>query len=68
MPGINGIEFHRRIKTLLPALPVIFVTAHHDEEAHQNALDRGAFGFFYKPFDGEELLNTIDAALRWGRT
>lgn len=68
MPGINGIEFHRRIKALFPALPVIYVTAHHDDEAHRDALDRGAFGFFYKPFDAEELLSAVDAALEQSRT
>jgi DNA-binding response OmpR family regulator len=45
-------------------LPVIFVTAHQDDEIRQNVLARGAVAFLYKPFDGEELLNIMDAAMR----
>lgn len=67
MPGIDGCELQRRITATLPALPVIFVTAHHDDEVRRSVLDHGAFAFFYKPFDGEELLNTTDAALRLSR-
>jgi DNA-binding NtrC family response regulator len=38
------------------------VTAHQDEDAFHRALSRGAFAFLYKPFDGEELLRTVEAA------
>jgi FixJ family two-component response regulator len=62
MPGIDGWELQRRSAALYPRLPLIFVTAHHDEAAPQQALGSGAFAFFYKPFDGEELLRTVEAA------
>jgi FixJ family two-component response regulator len=65
MPGIDGCEFQRRVSVTLPSLPVIFVTAHHDDQVRRNVLAQGAFAFFYKPFDGETLLDTVDAALRW---
>jgi FixJ family two-component response regulator len=64
MPGIDGCELQRRIASTRPALPVIFVTAHQDDEIRQNVLARGAVAFLYKPFDGEELLNIVDAAMR----
>lgn len=63
MSGIGGCELHRMVATAIPSLPVIFVTAHHDEEVRRNMLIQGAFAFLYKPFDGEELLNTVSAAL-----
>jgi FixJ family two-component response regulator len=63
MSGIDGCELQRRVASALPSLPVIFVTAHHDEEVRRNMLIQGAFAFLYKPFDGEELLNAVDAAL-----
>jgi FixJ family two-component response regulator len=63
MPGIDGCELQRRLAATFPALPVIFVTAHHDDEIRQNVLARGAVAFLYKPFDGEELLNLVDAAM-----
>jgi FixJ family two-component response regulator len=64
MSGIDGRELQQRLSARLPKLPLIFVTAHHDAEIRQDILSRGAFAFVYKPFDGEELLNIVDAALR----
>jgi FixJ family two-component response regulator len=67
MPGIDGSELQRRVAAILPALPVIFVTAHPDYEVRSHALARGAFAFLYKPVDGEEFLDTVDAAVKWSR-
>lgn len=63
MPGINGIELQRRIRMERPKLPVIFISAHNDDETRQSALDDGAVGFLYKPFDAGELLEAIRVAL-----
>jgi DNA-binding response OmpR family regulator len=67
MQGMNGIELQRRVRLDRPELPVIFISAHQDEEARQRALDEGATTFLYKPFDGAELLRTIEAALKDAR-
>jgi FixJ family two-component response regulator len=64
MPGMDGIDLQRRIRLDRPELPVIFISAHQDDEARQRALDDGAMRFLYKPFDGAELLRTIEAALK----
>ena len=64
MPGMDGLELFRITAAIHPLLPVIFVTAHQDEEALRRALDGGAFAFLYKPFDGEELLGTVEAAFK----
>ena len=63
MPGMDGIELQRRIRLERPQLPVIFISAHYDDEARQRALDAGAVAFLYKPFDAAELLGTIETAL-----
>jgi FixJ family two-component response regulator len=63
MPGINGIELQRRIRTERPKLPVIFISAHNDDETRQRALDEGAASFLYKPSDAEELLEAIRVAV-----
>jgi FixJ family two-component response regulator len=65
MPGIDGCELHRRLSAIFPALPVVFVTAHPDDEVRSDALAQGAFAFLYKPVDGEEFLSTVDAAVKW---
>ena len=64
MPGMDGIELQRRIRLERPELPVIFISAHQDDEARERALDEGAIRFLYKPFDGAELLRVIEAAVK----
>ena len=67
MPGLDGCELQRRVAAMFPALPVVFVTAHPDDEVRSHAIAQGAFAFFYKPVDGEEFLGTVDAAVKWSR-
>jgi FixJ family two-component response regulator len=67
MPGMDGIELQRRIRLERPQLPVIFISAHYDDETRQRALDGGAVAFLYKPFDAAELLGAIEAALNHSR-
>ena len=63
MPGIDGIELQRRVRLERPELPVIFISAHHEDKTRQRALDGGAAAFLYKPFDATELLSAIQGAL-----
>lgn len=63
MPGMDGIELQRRIRLERPKLPVIFISAHFDDETRQRALGGGAIEFMYKPFDAAHLLEAIQAAL-----
>ena len=63
MPGMDGIELQRRVRLERPQLPVIFISAHYDDETRRRGLDRGAVAFLYKPFDAAELLGTIETAL-----
>jgi FixJ family two-component response regulator len=68
MPGINGIELQRRIRIQRPDLPVIFISAHNDDETRQRAFNEGAVSFLYKPFDAGELLEAIRVAMANSRT
>ena len=63
MPGINGLELHRRLVASQYGIPVIFISAHGDEEARSRALREGAVDFLFKPFSEEALLNAIHSAL-----
>jgi FixJ family two-component response regulator len=45
-------------------LPIIFISAHADDDPRTRALEAGAVAFLYKPFYEEELLNAIDLALK----
>jgi FixJ family two-component response regulator len=63
MPGMDGLELQRRVRLQQPKLPVIFISAHCDEQVRRRAFDGGARDFLYKPFDGTHLLDSIDRAL-----
>jgi FixJ family two-component response regulator len=64
MPGVDGLELQRRVGLDRPGLPVIFVSAHYDDETRGRAMGQGAAAFLYKPFDAAELLGAIERALR----
>jgi FixJ family two-component response regulator len=63
MPGLDGLELQRRVGLDRPELPVIFVSAHNDDEIRRRALGQGAAAFLYKPFDAADLLGAIERAL-----
>jgi FixJ family two-component response regulator len=63
MPGMDGIELQRRIRTAYPELPIIFISAHVDDDTRNRAIHAGAVDFIYKPFDGADLLRAIDRAV-----
>jgi FixJ family two-component response regulator len=63
MPGMDGVALQRHVRGVRPELPVIFITAHHDDEVERRALAEGAACFLRKPFDAGELLRATRAAL-----
>ncbi|MCU1307431.1 MAG: response regulator receiver protein [Acidobacteriaceae bacterium] len=63
MPGMNGLELHRQLMGSAREIPVIFITAHGDEEARSRALKDGAVAYLFKPFSEDALLNAVYAAL-----
>jgi FixJ family two-component response regulator len=69
MPKMDGLELQRRVRLARPELPVIFITAHHEDRTEQCAFAQGAAFFLRKPFDAGELLRATKLALGetpWG--
>lgn len=64
LPGISGIELLRRIRTHDTRTPIILLTAKSSVEDKVSGLDLGANDYITKPFQIEELLARIRAALR----
>jgi FixJ family two-component response regulator len=65
LPGMGGLELQAQLAAR-PAPPILFITAHDDEEVRRLALARGAIGFFLKPFDNRHLLAAVFEALEHG--
>jgi two-component system, NtrC family, response regulator GlrR len=64
MEGIDGMGLFERVHERHPGLPVIVLTAHGTIPEAVGATKRGVFAFLTKPFDGEELLDVLQQALR----
>jgi FixJ family two-component response regulator len=61
-PGMSGLELQGAIAGS-DTPPIIFLTGHGDVPSSVRAMNAGAVEFLLKPFDHEELLKAIDAAV-----
>ena len=59
--GLSIIEVARKAK---PAVPVVVITASNSKHAALEAVKRGAYGFFQKPLDAEEVEHIVSQAVR----
>jgi DNA-binding NtrC family response regulator len=67
MPGLDGVEMLEAVKKYDADIPVIIMTAYGTIETAEEALSKGAFDFITKPFRKEQILFTIEKALKWLR-
>ena len=59
MPGMNGVEAFREIKTHCPDAVAVFMTAYSSSELSQEAIDEGAVEVLAKPLDIDTLCDLI---------
>jgi two-component system KDP operon response regulator KdpE len=64
LPGIDGRETIRRLRTFLPDTPIIVLSAWAEGETKVEALDLGADDYIEKPFAMPELLARIRVVVR----
>jgi len=62
MPGMNGIETLKEIKSTYPLVEVIMLTGHATIELAVDAMKLGAHDFLMKPFEIEELVLKMQEA------
>jgi len=63
MAELDGIGLLERTKEKYPDMPVVMVTAVHDISVALAAIRNGAYDYLLKPFEREQLLNTVSRAL-----
>jgi|HubBroStandDraft_4_1064222.scaffolds.fasta_scaffold443399_2 FixJ family two-component response regulator len=63
MPGLSGLQLQSELNHQKVSIPVIFITAHPDEQVRERALSEGAVAVLGKPFNDEVLLGAIDSAV-----
>jgi DNA-binding NarL/FixJ family response regulator len=64
MPGIDGIEATRRIRSADPQINVVVLTAFSDRARILAAIDAGAVGYLLKDAEPDELIRGLHAAAR----
>jgi FixJ family two-component response regulator len=63
MPGMSGLQLHRRLVASGNPVPTVLITAHPDEGIRAQAFQAGIICYLTKPFDEDDLLGCIHAAL-----
>ncbi len=64
LPDLSGVEVLQRILTLRPALRVVMLSAHTEQEMVLDALRMGACDYLAKPLHDEELRLAVQRALQ----
>ena len=67
LPGIDGIEFLRRIRKQNSHVPVVLMTAFGTVENAVEAMKIGAADFLLKPFSLDDLIAVVNKALELGK-
>jgi DNA-binding NtrC family response regulator len=64
MPGMDGIETLRKIKSAYPLIEVVMLTAHATVESAIEGMKFGAFDYLMKPCDMDQLIGKVNEATR----
>jgi len=63
MPGMSGPALQRELISRKVKIPIIFITAHGDEDVISRVMADGAVDCLFKPFSEDSLLSAISRAL-----
>ncbi|HEY8165615.1 MAG TPA: response regulator [Gemmatimonadaceae bacterium] len=64
MPGMSGPDLQTELLRRRQEIPIVFITAHVDQNIRPSMLERGAVECLFKPFSDTSLLDAVNAALR----
>jgi FixJ family two-component response regulator len=63
MPKMSGLDLQAELAAIGSDLPIIFITGHGDIDMAVKAMKDGAVDFLPKPFDDQDLLDSVERAL-----
>jgi FixJ family two-component response regulator len=63
LPGMSGLELQAKLLAANCHIPIVFTSAHGDQQARKQALAAGAIDFLQKPFSENALFDAINSAL-----
>lgn len=66
MPGMSGPDLQQELARRRQEIPIVFITAHRDEDVRPRLLERGAVECLFKPFSETALMDALNSALRAG--
>jgi len=64
MPGMSGPDLQRELALRRQEIPIVFISAHEDDNIRQYVLQQGAVECLLKPFSDSALLAALTTALR----
>lgn len=67
MPRMSGPRLQEVLAEIAPHVQIIFVSAHGDVRLSVKTMRQGALSFLEKPYDSQDLLDTIEAGLALAR-
>lgn len=67
MPGLDGLQLLEEAKKKNEDIPVVIITAYGTIDSATEAIEKGGFDFITKPFKKEQILFTIERALKWSK-
>ena len=68
MPGMSGPDLQRELTRRGQDIPIVFITAHADENVARRTIEQWAVACLFKPFSDTALLDAVNAALRLNRS
>jgi len=63
MPGLNGIEVLKRIKSQYPHMPILLLTGYGSTEEGIKGMQLGAYDYMLKPLSIDELITKLHEAV-----
>ena len=63
LPGMSGLQLQRQLVSEDWKMPIVFISAHDDDESRNAALRMGAISYLRKPFERQQFLESVQTAI-----